>query len=57
MFGGMIYAALIAGAFLLFGWRMGFAAYMICVLAVTLVLAAVTCRWLKTAGSSLFAHL
>ncbi len=54
---GLVYAALLAGLYFLFGWRLGFAAYMAAFLVVTLAVAAALYVWIKKKGCAVFAAL
>ena len=57
LFGGWIYAALLAGGFLLVGWRIGFMAYMAAFAGATLAGCVVLFIWLKKKGCRIFAAL
>ena len=57
LFSGWIYAALLAGGFLLVGWRIGFAVYMSAFAGATLAGCAALFIWLKKKGCKIFAAL
>lgn len=57
LFGGWLYAIVFAGLYLWQGWKLGAAAYLAIVAAVTLAVTALLLRWLKTKGAQRFAML
>ena len=57
MFGGWAYALLLAGLYLLLGWRIGAASYLALFSAATLAAAAILLKWLRTKGAQRFAAL
>ena len=57
MFGGWAYALLLAGLYLLLGWRIGAASYLTLFSAATIAAAAVLLKWLRTKGAQHFAAL
>ena len=57
MFGGWAYALLLAGLYLLLGWRIGAAVYLALFSAATIAAAAVLLKWLRTKGAQHFAAL
>lgn len=57
MFGGWAYALLLAGLYLLLGWRIGAAAYLALVSAATIAAALALLKWLKTKGAQRLAAL
>ena len=57
MFGGWAYALLLAGLYLLLGWRIGAASYLALFSAATIAAAAVLLKWLRTKGAQHFAAL
>ena len=57
LFGGWVYAAIIAGVFLLFGYRLGGSAYLAIFSALNGILCVVLHRWLKEKGTEIYAHL
>ena len=57
LFGGWAYAALLAGGFLLVGWRIGFTAYMAAFAGATLAGCVALFIWLKKKGCRIFAAL
>lgn len=57
MFGGWAYALLLAGLYLLLGWRIGAAVYLALVSAATIAAALALLKWLKTKGAQRLAAL
>lgn len=57
MFGGWAYALLLAGLYLLLGWRIGAAVYLALVSAATIAAALALLKWLKTKGAQRLATL
>ena len=57
LFSGMIYAVLLAGGFLLVGWRIGFMAYVGAFAGATLLGCIALYMWLKKKGCAVFAGL
>ena len=57
MFGGWAYALLLAGLYLLLGWRIGAAMYLALVSAATIAAALALLKWLKTKGAQRLAAL
>ena len=57
MFGGWAYALLLAGLYLLLGWRIGAAVYLALVSAATIAAAIALLKWLKTKGAQRLAAL
>lgn len=57
LFGGWLYAIVFAGLYLWQGWKLGAAAYLAIVAAVTLAMTELLLRWLKTKGAQRFAML
>ena len=57
MFGGWAYALLLAGLYLLLGWRIGAAVYLALFSAATIAAALALLKWLKTKGAQRLAAL
>lgn len=57
LFGGWIYAVILAGVYLAGGWQIGLTLYLAAFAAVTAILSAVLYTWLKRKGSRIFASL
>ena len=57
MFGGWAYALLLAGLYLLLGWRIGATVYLALVSAATIAAALALLKWLKTKGAQRLAAL
>lgn len=57
MFGGWAYALLLAGLYLLLGWRIGAAVYLALFSAATIAAALAFLKWLKTKGAQRLAAL
>lgn len=57
MFGGWAYALLLAGLYLLLGWRIGAAVYLVLFSAATIAAALALLKWLKTKGAQRLAAL
>ena len=57
MFGGWAYALLLAGLYLLLGWRVGAAVYLALFSAATVAAALALLKWLKTKGAQRLAAL